>query len=86
MDTAKETAAAVQALLAAGDNRQALKDAILKATFLDNIPGEDRQKLRGRVQRVGLSRVVQLHQQRASFVLRNVYCMHLLLKSSSCCL
>eukprot|EP00775_Hariotina_reticulata_P002802 gene2802-3095_t len=46
METARETAAAVQALLAAGDNKQALKDAILKAAFLDITPGEDRQKLR----------------------------------------
>lgn len=39
--------AAVAALQAAGDDTDALSASIAKASFLDEIPGEDRQKLRG---------------------------------------
>jgi hypothetical protein len=38
---------AVALLKSAGDDIDALSQAIIKAEFLDNIPGEDRQKLRG---------------------------------------
>jgi hypothetical protein len=38
---------AVALLKAAGDDIDALSQAIIKAEFLDTIPGEDRQKLRG---------------------------------------
>ena len=38
---------AVSLLKAAGDDIDALSQAIIKASFLDDIPGEDRQKLRG---------------------------------------
>jgi hypothetical protein len=41
------TASAVAALQAAGSDIQKLTKAIQEATFLDNIPGEDRQALRG---------------------------------------
>lgn len=39
---------AVEALVAAGNNVEALISAIEQASFLDAIPGEDRQKLRGK--------------------------------------
>lgn len=42
-----DTASALAALAAAGDNAESLKAAILAASFLDEVPGEDRQKLRG---------------------------------------
>lgn len=44
-----DTASAVAALQAAsaGDDTNALADAIINASFLDQTPGEDRQKLRG---------------------------------------
>src|SRR5690349_13271705 len=42
-----DNAATVAALHSAGDDIQALADAIIKAAFLDGVPGEDRQKLRG---------------------------------------
>ncbi len=42
-----DTAATVAALQAAGDNVDALANAIIQASYLDDIPGEDRQKLRG---------------------------------------
>ncbi len=45
--TAQDTDAAVSALHAAGDDIEALVEAIEQASFLDDIPGEDRQKLRG---------------------------------------
>lgn len=41
-----DAAGAVAALVGAKDI-EALEDAIAKASFLDNTPGEDRQKLRG---------------------------------------
>lgn len=41
-----DAASAVAALVAAKEI-EALEDAIAKASFLDNTPGEDRQKLRG---------------------------------------
>lgn len=42
-----DAAGAVAALAAAGDQAESLKAAILAASFLDEVPGEDRQKLRG---------------------------------------
>lgn len=41
-----DAASAVAALVAAKEI-EALEDAIAKASYLDNTPGEDRQKLRG---------------------------------------
>eukprot|EP00879_Flechtneria_rotunda_P005328 GHRR01005615.1.p1 GENE.GHRR01005615.1~~GHRR01005615.1.p1 ORF type:complete len:196 (+),score=69.96 GHRR01005615.1:221-808(+) len=41
-----DTAASVASLAAAGDDLEALAEAIIKASFLDKVPGEDRQKLR----------------------------------------
>lgn len=38
---------AVAALAAAGNDTEALAQAIEKAAFLEETPGEDRQKLRG---------------------------------------
>lgn len=38
---------AVALLKAAGDEINALSEAIINSSFLDNTPGEDRQKLRG---------------------------------------
>lgn len=40
---------AVADLVAAGNDPDALADAIVNAGFLDDIPGEDRQKLRGAI-------------------------------------
>lgn len=40
---------AVADLVAAGNDPSALADAIVNAGFLDDIPGEDRQKLRGKL-------------------------------------
>ncbi len=40
-------AAAVAALQAAGDDVEALTEAIQAASWIDAVPGEDRQKLRG---------------------------------------
>jgi len=45
----QDTAAAVAGLHAAGDDTEALSEAIEKAAFLDVIPGDDRQKLRGKL-------------------------------------
>jgi hypothetical protein len=42
-----DATSAVALLKAAGDDIDALSQAIIKAEFLDYIPGEDRQKLRG---------------------------------------
>lgn len=42
-----DNAATVAALQTAGDDIQALADALIKAAYLDGVPGEDRQKLRG---------------------------------------
>ena len=42
-----DAATALAALAAAGTDREALISAIKAATFLDETPGEDRQKLRG---------------------------------------
>jgi hypothetical protein len=39
--------AAAKSLAAAGNDTDLLKEAITAASFLDEIPGEDRQKLRG---------------------------------------
>ncbi len=39
--------AAIAALHAAGDDLEALQEAIGAAAWLDAVPGEDRQKLRG---------------------------------------
>jgi hypothetical protein len=44
---AASPAAALAALHAAGDDLEALTEAVEGATFLDALPGEDRQKLRG---------------------------------------
>lgn len=43
-----DPAAAVAALHAAGDDTEALAEAIQAAAFLDSTPGDARQKLRGR--------------------------------------
>lgn len=43
----QDVAAAVAALHAAGNDMEALTEAIEQAAFLGDIPGEDRQKLRG---------------------------------------
>lgn len=40
--------AALANLVAAGNDTEALAEAIKEASFLDSTPGEDRQKLRGR--------------------------------------
>ena len=45
-----DAASAVAALVGAKEI-EALEDAIAKASFLDNTPGEDRQKLRGALAR-----------------------------------
>lgn len=42
-----DTNSAVALLKAAGDDIDALSEAIIKTSFLDSIPGEDRQRLRG---------------------------------------
>ena len=42
-----DTATALAALAAAGTDKEALSTAIKAASFLDETPGEDRQKLRG---------------------------------------
>ena len=42
-----EVQAAVAAIAAAGNDTEALAEAIEKAAFLDDTPGEDRQTLRG---------------------------------------
>jgi hypothetical protein len=44
---AKDAQASILALHAAGDDVEALVEAIHEATFLDETPGEARQKLRG---------------------------------------
>jgi hypothetical protein len=44
---ASDIGSAVAALQAAGEDIDALITAVGKAKFLDEIPGEDRQKLRG---------------------------------------
>lgn len=49
-----DAAGAVAALVGAKDI-EALEDAISKASFLDNTPGEDRQKLRGAPRRPRLA-------------------------------
>ncbi len=38
---------AIADLISAGNDLDALAEAIVNAGFLDDIPGEDRQKLRG---------------------------------------
>ena len=43
-----DASAAVKALDAAGKDTEALSEAISFAAFLDDVPGEDRQKLRGK--------------------------------------
>lgn len=43
-----DTASTIAALQAAGDDLDALANAIIQASYLDEIPGEDRQKLRGK--------------------------------------
>ena len=42
-----DAGSAVYALTAAGNDTEALAEAIEAASFLDETPGEDRQKLRG---------------------------------------
>jgi hypothetical protein len=44
---AGDASAALAALHAAGDDLEALAEAIERASFLDATPGDDRQKLRG---------------------------------------
>lgn len=48
-------AASAVAALAAAKEIETLEDAIAKASFLDNTPGEDRQKLRGALARARLA-------------------------------
>lgn len=42
-----DAASALAALASAGNDLQALAEAIAEASFLDATPGNDRQKLRG---------------------------------------
>lgn len=49
-----DAASAVAALVGAKEI-ETLEDAIAKASFLDNTPGEDRQKLRGALTRAPLA-------------------------------
>jgi hypothetical protein len=42
-----DISAALASLHAAGDDLEALTEALERAAFLDGIPGDDRQKLRG---------------------------------------
>lgn len=45
----RDPAAAVALLHAAGDDVEALTEAIAEAAFLDSFPGDYRQKLRGKI-------------------------------------
>jgi hypothetical protein len=56
-----DAAAAVAALQAAGKDVQKLLQAIESASFLDEIPGEDRQRLRGKPELLTMGCTSYLH-------------------------
>lgn len=60
-----DTATAVAALVAAKDV-EALEAAISQASFLDSIPGDDRQKLRGGIELAGAVAIPEVSRPRAA--------------------
>lgn len=82
---ASDAAVSVAALAAAGDDTAALCDAIEHAAFLDAVPGENRQKLRGAWHAETLAQFVRHREHMPPLLCFLCSCTHPTAQAAECC-